>query len=284
MGNFITTTNISPVQDTNFTLTITDEFTEGDGMIQDTYEPYTLTLAGIYTYTSPNYTIGTNSITFGTVTPINIPVSGTISVVVNDDSINQIGTSTNNIWNDTITIDPICYVEGTEILCLINEKEEYIKIEDIKKGTLIKIYSPGTESRYKKMEGIAKSTLYPSKSHARSKIFVLRKDKLGKEMPYKDLYVSGAHSYLVDKLKEGEQLNTMIKFCGRTGLMLQDKYKLIVSLSEEWEELNDTKTYILYHFALESDNLYDHYGVYANGIISESMNIFNLNKSLNKCL
>lgn len=283
MGNFVTTTNPStPVQDTGFTLTITDDFTEDGGMFQDTYEPYTLTLAGTYVYTTGNYTIAVdgNSITFGTTTEINIPLSGEITMVVNDDSAIQLGTPTNNIWIDTIDLDPICYVEGSEILCLIDGKEKYVKVEDLTEGTLIKIYLPEKENTYKKMVGITKSTMHPSKSHKVSKIFVLRKDKLGEELPYKDLYVSGAHSYLVDELKEGKELDTMIKFCGRTGLMLYDKYKLMVSISDEWEELDDRNPFTLYHFALEHENEYAHYGVYANGILSESMNIFNLNKAL----
>jgi hypothetical protein len=34
-----------------------------------------------------------------------------------------------------------CFVEGSEILCIVNNKEEYIKVEDLKIGDFVKTYN-----------------------------------------------------------------------------------------------------------------------------------------------
>lgn len=273
MGNFIITTHPSlPIEDINFTLTITDSFVENGGMIQSIYEPYQLTLAD--TYVVNDYTIvDDNTLRFN---GINIPVSGSIPIKITDSYSTTHGGETNNIWNDTITIDSVCYVEGTEILCLIDGEEKYVKIEDLTKGILVKTYISETKCDYKKMAGSRKSTIYPSKTHNNSKIYVLKKNKLGKGKPYKDLYVTGAHSYLVDEINDDIKLEKMKCLFGKARSKLYNKYKLLVSYSEEWENTGYVNPFTLYHFALENSNIYDHYGVYANGILSESMNIENL--------
>ena len=40
--------------------------------------------------------------------------------------------------NDSIDIEPVCYLKGTKILRLIDNVEQYINIENITSGTLIK--------------------------------------------------------------------------------------------------------------------------------------------------
>ena len=49
--------------------------------------------------------------------------------------------------------------------------------------------------------------------------------------------------------------------------------------SESCEKINNEDIYELYHLVLENDNEYGQYGIYSNGILSESMS-YNCYKSL----
>ena len=55
-----------------------------------------------------------------------------------------------------------------------------------------------------------------------------------------------------------------------------DKYRLIASLDPKAEEITEEKEYTIYHFALEHDDIYMNYGVYANGLLVESNSIRNM--------
>jgi len=65
----------------------------------------------------------------------------------------------------------ICFKEGTKLLCLINSKETYVPIEDIRKGVLVKTSLNG----YKKVEMIGHSKIYnPSNSlHSKNRLYKL---------------------------------------------------------------------------------------------------------------
>jgi hypothetical protein len=272
MGNFLTTTVPSPaIQDTDFTLSITDEFTESGGTFL--YPPFKLTLAGTYISTDFVVTNNFHTITFGGTIPINIPVSGTIPVLVEDDFLISEGGPSNNTFEDTITMDAICYAEGTRILCLIDGNEKYVNVEELKKDMLVKTYNPHKDE-YKKMVGISKSLLYPSKTHKLSKIHMLKKNKLGENLPFEDLYVTGGHSYLVDSINDKHTLEFMEQCNPVFGAKIHDKYKLLTAFSDEWNNVNMMdKSITIYHFALEHEHEFGQYGVYANGILSETMSL-----------
>ena len=45
------------------------------------------------------------------------------------------------IANFYLDIQSICFKEGTKILCMIDKREQYVAIEDIKENTFVKIYN-----------------------------------------------------------------------------------------------------------------------------------------------
>lgn len=238
-------------------------------------------LAGTYISTDYEVTNSNNTITFGGTTPINIDEVGSISVLIEDDYANTQGRPSNNTFEDTITLDAICYVVGTDILCLIDGVEKYVKVENLEKGTLIKVYNQHKDE-YVKAYNVSKSKIFPSRTHKQSKIFVLKKDRLGENKPYQDLYVTGGHSYLVDEIKDENIMRFMHNCNPEFGAAVHDKYKLLVSMSDEWEEYDSTEPTTIYHFALECDHEFGQYGVYANGILSESMSLFFFKKRKSK--
>jgi hypothetical protein len=196
-----------------------------------------------------------------------------------------------------LDISTICFKEGTKILCLIDKKEVYIPIESIKKDTHVKIYNR-FKNEYKKAIFIVKNSIVNSDHHTINKLYKLSKSKYPKLLD--DLYVTGSHAILYDKLstESSEKMNNlvkyynnyeinitneaelsddqrkdfvnMVKYYNDYQLKILDKHKLIAYFDPNFEEVNEHNIYNIYHIVLENPNKSENYGIYANGILAES--------------
>lgn len=253
MGNFIfSTIPEPPTSQIAFTLTIEDDTLDllVDGNTYELYldnEP-----ANVYTATGQSGT--PNFVTFTNVVSI---TSGTVRFTVTD-------TETGNIYSDNLSINPICYGEGSLIQCLVNGVEKEIPIEDIKEGMIINTYLHGG----KKVIGMIKTNFNSTGNTGLASLYKLPKDSLGNNMPFEDLYVTGGHSILVDNMDK-QVFNLMENMMGKNTVMVDDKYRYL-SYKHPSFEISDIKNINIYHPILENENDFGQYGIYANGILSES--------------
>jgi len=129
-----------------------------------------LGISGFYS----NYSVSSDSSTTGSITPgFDTPITG-------------IGFS--------ITESP-CFNEGTKILCLNNKEEEYVPIENLRAGDIVKTYHYG----YRKIELIGKNCLINHPDHKfTSSMYKMEKTETNGLI--EDLIVTGGHSILVDDL------------------------------------------------------------------------------------
>ena len=159
--------------------------------------------------------------------------------------------------------DPSCFNEGTKILCLnTNFQEEYIPIENLRKGDLVKSYKHG----YRKIDLIGKNTMInnPEKFNA----CMYKMEKTEDNGLLEDLIITGGHSILVDNLGEYKEENDKI-FGGIH--MIDDKYLLLSAVSKDFKKLEHTHLYTYYHFILENKgNDTERFGVWANGVLTET--------------
>ena len=68
-------------------------------------------------------------------------------------------------------------------------------------------------------------------------------------------------------------------------MKIKDKYLLLSCVNENAKKINDSNIYTIYHIVLENDDIYGQYGIYANGILTESMSIDcyeSIEKKINK--
>jgi len=161
-----------------------------------------------------------------------------------------------------------CFLEGSSICCSVDEKETYVAIENIRKGTLVKTSRNG----YKKVELIGKSTFSnPGTSdRTENKIYVCKKEKYPSLT--EDLYITGAHSILVNELSDVERDATN-KTLGKI-FVTDKKYRLMVWLDEKAEPWDSKGEYTVWHIALENADTGMNYGIYANGgLLVESASI-----------
>jgi hypothetical protein len=162
--------------------------------------------------------------------------------------------------------DLACFNKDTKILCRINdvnesndesERELYIKIQDIKKGTYVKTYKHG----YRRVDLIGHGSFINNPEYWNGCMYRM------KENP--DLVVTGGHSILVDEMTEEERTKNRQYFC--EDIKIDDKYLLLACTSDKFEKIQNNDTYTYYHFTLENDGDDDNrYGIWANGILTET--------------
>jgi hypothetical protein len=86
---------------------------------------------------------------------------------------------------------------------------------------------------------------------------------------FQDLIITGCHSILIDDFANEEEKKKIIEFYGKV-YITDNKYRLPVSLDLRSSVYKTPGTYTIYHIALENDDYYMNYGIYANGLLVET--------------
>jgi hypothetical protein len=155
----------------------------------------------------------------------------------------------------------ICFKEGTKILT----SKGYKLIQDLRKGDLVKtllndylpIYMIGKKEMYHLgYKNRIKDQLYRCCHHQYPELF-------------EDLIITGCHSILVDYFVDEKERENTIKVNGDI-YITDNKYRLPACVDERAYVYDKAGNYNIYHFALENENYYENYGVYANGLLVET--------------
>jgi len=158
-----------------------------------------------------------------------------------------------------------CFKEDSKILCLTSHMtEEYIPIQYIRKGTLVKTYRNG----YVPVDMIGKSVISNPGGNSRIKNKLYKCTKENYPDLIEDLYITGCHSILVQQLTE-EQTDKTIDALDKI-YMTDGKYRLMAYLDDRAIPYEKTGSFNIWHLALENDDYYMNYGIYANGLLVES--------------
>jgi hypothetical protein len=152
-----------------------------------------------------------------------------------------------------------CFKENTQILT----NRGYIHVQDLKRGDLVQTLKHGL----KPICLLGKShILHHSESSSKDKLYICSKSKYPEV--FEDLVMTGSHALLVNSLTQGEK-EAVKTFYGK--LFITDPmYRFPVSLDTRAEIYEDEGEHTIYHIALENDDLFKNYGIYANGLLVES--------------
>ncbi len=183
---------------------------------------------------------------------------------------NSTGISPQNVtYTNGQTLDPSgiyylypgnpCFLEGTQVLCLVDGKEVYLPIESLKTGTLVKTRLNG----YKRIELIASGSLQNPGSSERIADRLYKCSKEAYPELTEDLYLTGHHSILVNSITE-KQKQGILQHLGRI-FVTDKKYRLIACVDERAEPWASEGTYTIWHLALENIDPKMNYGIYVNG-------------------
>jgi len=149
--------------------------------------------------------------------------------------------------------DVSCFLEGTKILCKVNDEEVYIPIEKLELGTLVKTCLNG----FKAINGIGNKVITNTLTLQRT----LNNLYVCKKVIYPalndDLYLLGDHLILIYGLPDIETSRTIYM------------YPLAAYENEYSEVYTKEGEYNMWNISLESPPK-TNYGIYANGLILES--------------
>jgi len=172
--------------------------------------------------------------------------------------------------------DIVCFKENTKILT----NEGYKCIENLKIGDMVETYKYGL----KKITTIGKDKILHKATDERIKdqLYTYSKEKYPQLL--EELVITGGHSILIDRFTNDNQLINTKKIMGGCIYTINDKYRLPACVDEDAEVYKEAGIYIIYHIALESNDCYKKYGIYANGLLVESCSRFYLNEKSNMIL
>jgi hypothetical protein len=157
-----------------------------------------------------------------------------------------------------------CFKEDSTILCLKDGKDVSVKVQDIRKGDLVKTVKHG----YVPVDMIGHSKIYNSGNALRGtdRLYVCSPDQYPGLT--EDLVITGCHSILVDTLTE-EQRNGTVELLGRI-MITDNKYRLMAFLDNRAVPYGEEGVFPIWHIALEHTDYYMNYGIYANGLLVET--------------
>lgn len=211
---------------------------------------------------------GTSSIVYGINCIGSLSISTTLSTPLITKA--QLAVSSNNRYLFTSNNDNSltefylpyhCFKEGTKILTI----DGYVPIQDLRQGDLVKTL----KHNYVSINMIGKSTIYNSGNSERIKNRLYRCSKREYTEVFEDLIITGCHSILVDEFVSNEQRDKAIKVNGIIYLT-DDQYRLPAMVDDRAVPYEKEGDFTIYHFALDNDDYYMNYGIYANGLLVES--------------
>jgi hypothetical protein len=158
-----------------------------------------------------------------------------------------------------------CFLEGTRILCLDETSNQmvYIPVQNIRKCMKIKTAKHG----FVPVNMIGVSEIENEGSERiMNRLYRLKQAQYADL--FEDLVITGCHSTLVDGLTNKQIQDTLQIF--DMVFMTDDKYRLLACLDEKAQPYEKSGNFTIYHIALDHDDYFMNYGIYANGLLVES--------------
>ena len=244
----------------------------------DTYQPIPPTITSIspssgnkdggttVIITGTDFT-GTTSVTFGGINALSFIVdldtqitsitpagaAGPISVIVT-----TIDGPSNSF---SFTNDIVCFKQGSKILT----DKGYICIELLKKGDLVKTL----KHDFVPINMLGKREFYNPALKDRIKDQLYKCSQEQYPELFEPLIITGCHSILIEEYKDQEEREKTIEVVGNT-YITDDKYRLPACVDERASIYETEGNTMIYHLALDCDDYYMNYGIYANGLLVET--------------
>ena len=196
------------------------------------------------------------------------PSTGTPSTTYTFENVSIVPTGVNilNIPgvadNIQVIVEAICFKEDTKILT----DKGYVPIQDLRKGTLVKTLLHG----YVPIDMIGKRIMNHIASHKRIKEQLYKCSNDQYPEVFEDLVITGCHSILINEFDSYEEKQKAIEVNNGYMCITDNKYRLPACVDERAKVYEIPGTYTIYHFALENNDYYMNYGVYANGLLVET--------------
>jgi hypothetical protein len=154
----------------------------------------------------------------------------------------------------------VCFKEGSKILT----NTGYKPIQELRKGDLVQTSKNG----YKAIFMIGKRDIehIGSEERIKDQLYSCKQEQYPELL--EELVITGCHSILVSDFKEGERERT--RDVNGKIFVTDNKYRLPACVDMRASVYDKKGVHTIYHIALENDDYYMNYGVYANGLLVET--------------
>ena len=167
------------------------------------------------------------------------------------------------ILGDAFSGPPICYNKGTKILVVEDGQELYKSIELLQPGDLVKTYLHGDLP----IEFINSKRVINNPNVWSESMYRLPST----DPEHDDLVVTGGHGILKPVLTRQEISADKRWFIrNQRYSKIDNMYLQRAAFCKEFIQLTDKQEYTYYHLSLKSNDENRRYGIWANGILSES--------------
>lgn len=177
------------------------------------------------------------------------------------DGVNEINYINDDPPTPPTPIPMVCFLKDSKILT----KQGYRPIQDLRNGDLIKTIKHG----YLPIDMIGYREIFNPicKERIKDKLYVCSNKEYSEI--FEDLVITGCHSILVENYTTQEQLDKSTEVNG--GIFETDgKWRLPACVDERAKPYEKEGTHTIYHLALENEDYFMNYGIYANGLVVET--------------
>jgi len=160
-----------------------------------------------------------------------------------------------------------CFKHDTKILCFIDGEEVYVKVQDMRPGIHVRTVQHG----YVPLEVIGKKSLKTPEHDERIPNRMYKYTSAEYPEIIEDLYITGHHCILLQCISNEQREEVWDLY--QDIYITEEKFRYPCFLDPKAQVSNDEDECMIYHFALENENVYANYGVLANGLLVETCSI-----------
>ena len=154
-----------------------------------------------------------------------------------------------------------CFLHDTKILT----DKGYVEIQSLRKGDRIQTLNYG----FVPIDMIGFKHMYHPALKERITDQLYKYSSATHPEIFEDLVITGCHSILIEEFTDSKQRDKTNEVLGDI-FITDDKYRLPACVDENSKIHETPGKYIIYHFALEHEDYYMNYGVFANGLLVET--------------
>jgi len=181
-----------------------------------------------------------------------------------------------NGGNGGVGLLVLVITSSTSITCfLYNSKiltnKGYRPIQDLQKGDLVKTL----KHYYKPIYMIGKKNINHIASQERIKNQLYKCSKKQYPELNEDLIITGCHAILENCFYSEEQREKVIEINGDT-FVTDQKYRIPACTDDRASVYEKPGNYTVYHLALENEDYFSNYGIFANGLLVETISKYDL--------
>lgn len=210
------------------------------------------------------------------VTSILLPniTSSTVFNLSSDDSQGTYGSLTTSdayyqngiLFNIQLISNPLptgCFLANSKVLTHSQE----VPIQLLKKGDLVQTLNHGLLP----IKFVGKSSLFNKLTEERINSHIYKLNKKDFYELSEDLFITGGHPLLVDEEDLDEEIRNKLLDMDKISIITEGKYRVFAMLHPNAELWNEEGYYEIFDIVLENDDPHRNYGIWVNGILTESM-------------